>query len=233
MSTLPLTDDELANGPFPLNIDITNIDKTIFKDFNKSIFIYLRNIELDTNKINVDFSKLTYIEKTDLLISYIESGINVEIKEISLTWVNIFQKFLGITNKTKAAFLSEDEQTQFINENVIKIHQYLTMLKSLVIWVADGCAKQSQMNKDEMWYQIVDSTTMIHQNIVQILTYLDDISNMVWDDRLNIILYNSMNDELFQSVFLKIKKCISFTFIYGSKTKAWNLFQKLNHIVKK
>lgn len=222
--TFPLTADQIKNGPFPLKIRLTELDDKIFSQSSRSVFIYIRNSGLSTDKLNLDFTALKYDQKLQYVLGYAYSDIHVTIKEIEKTWLCAFNR-----TYSDGCVFDENEFNDFIITFSCEIDLLKCYCRSLLFWIADIYAHKNNATVSNEWFSTTNSRPISDNFMNFVGNHGECLTSIIWNKDYELTNF----DQCFIEKNLtteQLKKIISlkyFPVIYGFRTPQWKQFTQL------
>ena len=128
LDNLEIYKDTIAINMHEINFQINSINKRII-----AAFTYLRNTNLISNDIKLDFDKCTYDEKEIYLLTFLQNKMQFMSPVLKHTWLKILYSFNTMENTEIESILDNDEIKKFIENNIDYVKNVFKFLISLPI----------------------------------------------------------------------------------------------------
>lgn len=216
--TIPFSEDLLFGNIDNLQdyiVDISQIDfqdEELNKDKINCTFTYIRNLNLD---INLDFSSLSYDEKENWILNYINVDLfDLYIKDLSETFINLLSDEENIIENT-VSILSIQEIKKF-RENHINllnnIKQFIVSLEVILEYAVHNVDQEKINNIEINNYPRVKEKPLFFESVHQLIKnypIIFDALLLYYSDKYELVNYeyvihNIEKSSLFYLDFLNL-----------------------------
>lgn len=225
MTTLPFNDVQL-----PVDVDLSQLDMAVFPDF-RTVFIYLRNVGYPTEQVNLDFSKLSYQDKVNMLLEFAFGDIVFRCKELESTWVQALELHYKPVSYVKGIFDFAD-LNRFLKEQKADIEEAASFCRSSIWNAADLAVKNSKQLHIGTPLFNSETDRNCSQNLWNLFyAYKEELDFLTFNNDIELKRYSSFNNGDFLQQAQMLLKLQSIVFAYGCRTATWNLFQQCCQIL--
>lgn len=206
----PLPADFRSRSQLPIKVALADSDRQLFKDFNRSTFIYIRNLGLKTQDLDLSFDGLSYDEKCEFMLKYLFGDINCEIKELDETWTKSMRIKMSCDMQELQSIFNSAELQKFVIQHEDQIVEAMRNIKT-------GAYQAIDLQKR------CNTFSAFPTNMFNMLkTYGNFLEFIPWNAQLKFTDYNISSSQ--QSLICTSLKSV--VLLYGQKTQLWNEFQK-------
>lgn len=141
-----------------------------YNNIGKSMILYITNLGL---KCEIDYTDLTYEEKSELLLQYLDSLKICYIESLAHTIGKILLRCKCISVESKAIF-SDEETDKWINEHLDICSKLVTFSDSCLIYLARQCLANDCIKDDlKDAYEVIDDINYVPMNLVNVFKLPD------------------------------------------------------------
>ena len=202
-------------------LDMSDIDKALLSS-KEDVILLLRNLDINPQLVDLDFSKCSYDDKEEWLKCYATVNEKVELKELVEAWTQIVHSMLShCMSDVKCSLLDEIQLKAFVKNNIDLCTKVVQLIHDSMEWMALVAAKKSDK------YIGVEKASL-SPNMLFCCKHISEFDFSVhsafktckeWPT-----LFTADNIEPLQQM-MKMSKCCML--LYGQHTPEWDKFMKL------